>query len=854
MSLTYTRSTRDLDIKGVITFRDGTQKSLTSADIVDYSISESVGGEGLALGTAESASYSLTLADSDHVFSAKTLDNAEIHVYIGISTNNEVVYSDFGVWYVHSVQTSEQSTSVTISGYDALSTLFGAVYTDSKSAYPTTIASLLTTICTAAGVRLKSSTFPNSAVKISSLPNWQEETTLREIVGYCAACAGGFAQMSRDGKLEIVSYVGGETYSFGADMYTDLSEDGGNEFAFNAIEVKFSEDDEDYSRYAVDSSIEDNATNTIQIESNPLMTKAIVRSLVTEFTGLIVQPVKVSWVGDPVVHCGDILQVTDLKNVVHSVLINSNNFSFDGGLSATSSATLPTLNSTEGSSYTTSGNLMDSNGNIKATRISGLDKSVVSATSAHFESLSASTVQTDRLLAALINATNLKAENIDVTSAEIDNLTATIANIVKATIDKIEAGTITTDTLIANIGQIVALRVKQITAETITTDELGVELAKITDLRAGQITSSTIDTDTLAAKIAEVIQLKVDKIDAKTISTDELGAALAKFTVLSAGTSTFDLSTITNLLSNALILKQGIADSMMITNLSVTSANLLNATVDKLVLKSSDGKYYHVFVGSDGSISTDEITVTQEEIDAGQTSDGRQITATTANVSELNSQTVKAKEAVIGTIVTESLTAGKITATEAVLASAVIPIIYTDTIKALGSNIDISANTSITSTVTSVEAVSDAVETATSKVEVLLSEVGTAQTAAETAQATADEAAEAMKTLQTQVTQTNDALSVVQTTTTDLEGRVTTIESGVHISGSEIEIYASDSPYHNKITNDGWEITENGTAVITCAETKLTAPRIQVTDAMIIGNVAWKPGSDNHLRLLKYGR
>ena len=369
MALTYTRNSRDLDIKGVITFRDGTQKTLTSADIVSYSVSESVGDEGLALGTAESSSYTLVLVNADQSYNSKVLDNAEVHMFIGIDTDGTIEYSDFGVWYVHDTQASEQSTSVTISGYDALSTLFGATYSDTKSAYPTTIANLLTTMCTIAGITLKSSTFPNAAVKISSMPDWGEEVTVREIVGYCAACAGGFAHMSRDGKLEILSYVDGDTYSLGTNMYMVLESSGGSEFSFNAIEVKFKVDDENFTRYAVVSSIEDNPTNTIQIEGNPLMTAAIVKSLVTEFTGLSISPMKVTWVGDPVVKCGDWLTVTDTRGKVHNVLINSHEITFDGGLTATSSATLPSLNSTDGSSYTTSGNMMDSNGKIKATRI-----------------------------------------------------------------------------------------------------------------------------------------------------------------------------------------------------------------------------------------------------------------------------------------------------------------------------------------------------------------------------------------------------------------------------------------------------------------------------------------------------
>ena len=76
----------------------------------------------------------------------------------------------------------------------------------------------------------------------------------------------------------------------------------------------------------------------------------------------------------------------------------------------------------------------------------------------------------------------------------------------------------------------------------------------------------------------------------------------------------------------------------------------------------------------------------------------------------------------------------------------------------------------------------------------------------------------------------------------------------MHIEGAEIGIYTSESPYRNTITNSGWVISENGTPIIECAETKLTAPRVQITDAMIIGGLAWKPGTDKHVRLLKYGR
>lgn len=111
----------------------------------------------------------------------------------------------------------------------------------------------------------------------------------------------------------------------------------------------------------------------------------------------------------------------------------------------------------------------------------------------------------------------------------------------------------------------------------------------------------------------------------------------------------------------------------------------------------------------------------------------------------------------------------------------------------------------------------------------------------------------AIETLQTQMSMTSDGLSVIQNKTVpDLDGRVRNIESGVHIEGSEIGIYSSDSPFQNTITNTGWKITENDSAIITCAENKLTVPRVQVTDVLMLGGLAVRSGTDKHVRILRY--
>ena len=231
--------------------------------------------------------------------------------------------------------------------------------------------------------------------------------------------------------------------------------------------------------------------------------------------------------------------------------------------------------------------------------------------------------------------------------------------------------------------------------EVAAVEQLNAEAVNAITGKFGSIEAGDIETDELYAAIAHIIELAAGSISAGQIDVDRLAAALAEVVSLRAATGDFDLATIQNLLANALILQQGQAGSMQIINLAVTSANILNATLGELVLKGEDGRYYRVFVGSNGEISTETATVTGDEIAAGKTQAGNAIVGTSANIADLNAQTVKAASAIISTIFTEALTAGKITAGEALIASATIPELYVTSIKAIGDSIDISANETI---------------------------------------------------------------------------------------------------------------------------------------------------------------
>jgi hypothetical protein len=142
-------------------------------------------------------------------------------------------------------------------------------------------------------------------------------------------------------------------------------------------------------------------------------------------------------------------------------------------------------------------------------------------------------------------------------------------------------------------------------------------------------------------------------------------------------------------------LEQASAESVYIKNLAVTTANLLSATLGKLILKGDDGGYYRVFVGADGTVEAEAIAVSDAEIIAGQTANGSQIVETGMNVAELNATNLQASSAVINQILTQALTAQKITAADAMIASATIPALYTVAISAIGEHLDLSANNTI---------------------------------------------------------------------------------------------------------------------------------------------------------------
>lgn len=277
-----------------------------------------------------------------------------------------------------------------------------------------------------------------------------------------------------------------------------------------------------------------------------------------------------------------------------------------------------------------------------------------------------------------------------IAQAAIEQLNAEAITAVRAHINELVAGSVTTDQLYADFAKIASLEVAKATIDYANIKELDVGVINALVGKFEEIAAGELVADELYASFAEIINLA-----AKNLKADSLSAALGNFVSMYAGTGEFDFATIQNLVAKAMALQQGSMDTVYIKNLAVTTANMLSATLGKLVIKGDDGKYYRVFISATGEVKTEEVQPTEDEIQSGQTSGGQQIVETNMNVGNLNATTIQGSSAVINEILTIALNADKITAADALIASATITELYTTSIKAIGDNLDLSANESI---------------------------------------------------------------------------------------------------------------------------------------------------------------
>lgn len=272
----------------------------------------------------------------------------------------------------------------------------------------------------------------------------------------------------------------------------------------------------------------------------------------------------------------------------------------------------------------------------------------------------------------------------------------------------ISGGKILTGTMDAAPFKDGVLVARLIAAEAITADKMAAGSIDTLLLTAQEaviqaIEAGTISTGTLAAKYAEIFEAAATTIHTDFENADDLTAALAAITTLTCGNATFDVATVQHLIGALMIVRQIGTKMCRVENLYLTSANILNAQLDRLTILGADGEtYYDVSVGSDGELTVTEHDPSTIDTDTGITDDGRNVvdgsgmeTEIGIDVPDLDGNSFMTMEDGLKWLTVQALSTGKLTATEAFIGSARIPSLQATTLEALGRNLNLIANDTI---------------------------------------------------------------------------------------------------------------------------------------------------------------
>ena len=377
-------------------------------------------------------------------------------------------------------------------------------------------------------------------------------------------------------------------------------------------------------------------------------------------------------------------------------------------------------------------------------------------------------------------------------------------------------------------------------------ENLTAEMARIATAAIGKATIEAAQIHDLQAKVAQIATAAIQDATIQTAQIENLSAVVAELLHAEIKVGEFDLAEVKNLLSEALALEQGTAGSMYITNLAVTSANLLSAMLGKLVLKGEDGKYYQVMIGSDGTIHTQEVEPSEAEIEAGETESGQGIVNTSANFADLTAQNIKGNEAIFQTILAQSMTAGKLTAGEAMIASATIPTLYATSIQAIGNSMDLSANESISLIVGgNVQALEGLIYDAQEQLGDIESALGNK----------ADQ--ETVLRLSTELTQTAQGITAVINRVEAVEGEnaevgeiLAAYQLTFRMDADGVTIGKSNSGFDVRIDNEKLSFRENGQEIAYVSNSQLFITAAEITQSLTIGNYRFSRMEDGSLALL----
>lgn len=443
--------------------------------------------EYLQLGSAVAAKIELTIKRIDELF-----ENTEIPIEIGLKLpSGKYEYIPVG-FFTAEHPTNDQATT-TFTAYDRMMKTTGLYV--SNFTYPASAASVLNEISIGCGVPVNVSNI-DSSIMIATKPVGY---TYREMIGYIASLAGGFACVDRTGTIVIKWYSD-------ADYKLDVTRIMG-----------FEKDESNYNLEKLSCNFDNSTTLTSGggilgvTFDNPFMTQDRLDNIFKKLSGFSYRGASVKTLGDVRLDPWDMITVEDGEGTYKVPVMNIQQ-EYDGGLAMTITSYGKTQTEQE---VDFKGPTTQQNERIYSDLI--LAKELI-AKKVDADWVKANTVTAEAIVSVNNDLENIRNNYLKSNVAEIRYATIDDLNVANAKITDLKANMLTADIADLNYAKVdFANVIGQVVGTSLIKDG-AVTNEKVQNLSANKITSGTID----ASKIT-VTNLNADNITVGTINGKRIG-------------------------------------------------------------------------------------------------------------------------------------------------------------------------------------------------------------------------------------------------------------------------------------------------------------------------------------------
>lgn len=427
--------------------------------------------EYLQLGSAVAAKIEITIKRIDDLF-----ENTEIPIEIGLKLpSGKYEYIPLGFFTAEHPTLDQATTAFT--AYDRMMKTTG-VYV-SNLTYPASAVSVLNEISAGCGVPVDVSNI-DSSIMISTKPAGY---TYREMIGYIASMAGGFACVDRTGTIVIK-------------WYSDV------DYKLDVTRImSFEKDESNYNLEKLSCNVDNSTTLTSGggilgvTFDNPFMTQDRLDNIFKKLSGFSYRGASVKTLGDVRLDPWDMITVEDGEDTYKVPVMNIQQ-EYDGGLTMTITSYGKTQTEQE---VDFKGPTTQQNERIYSDLM--LAKELI-AKKVDAEWVKANTVQAETIVSI----------NNDLENIRNNYLKSNVAEITYATIESLKSLS----------GEFADLKATDFEAIKASVKDLNVDVEKVNTLLFGSATGTTITTDFANSVVSVIGNAQITSAMIKDLAFDKL--------------------------------------------------------------------------------------------------------------------------------------------------------------------------------------------------------------------------------------------------------------------------------------------------------------------------------------------